>query len=39
MIAVSLLLLAYAWTGLKIARWEGAVLQAGYLTYVLVLWP
>ncbi|HAW46810.1 MAG TPA: hypothetical protein DCX34_06165 [Roseovarius sp.] len=27
------------WTGLGIARWEGAVLLAGYATYVYVIWP
>jgi cation:H+ antiporter len=39
MIGVSVLLLAVAWTGLRIARLEGAILLAGYCGYVFVLWP
>ena len=39
MIVVSLALVAFAWTGLRIARWEGAVLLAGYVTYVYIIWP
>lgn len=39
MIAVSFALVAFAWTGLRIARWEGTALLAGYLTYVYVTWP
>jgi cation:H+ antiporter len=39
MIAVSLVLVAFAWTNLKIARWEGGVLLAGYLVYVYTIWP
>ncbi len=39
MIGVSLLLVVVAWTGLRIARWEGAVLLAGYIAYVYVIWP
>lgn len=39
MIAVSLLIVAFAWTGMRIVRWEGAVLMAGYATYVYVIWP
>jgi cation:H+ antiporter len=39
MIAVTLALVAFAWTGLRIARWEGAVLLAGYITYISVIWP
>jgi cation:H+ antiporter len=39
MIAVSLLLVYFAWTGLKIARWEGAVLLLGYIGYIYVIWP
>jgi len=39
MVVVSLALVAFAWTGRKIARWEGAVLLAGYLAYVYVIWP
>ena len=30
---------AFARTGFRIARWEGAVLLAGYLVYVCVTWP
>ena len=39
MIGVSLALLAFAWTGLRVARWEGAVLLIGYLVYVWAIWP
>ncbi|SIT14225.1 cation:H+ antiporter [Roseivivax lentus] len=39
MIGVSLALFAFAWTGLKIARWEGAVLLTGYVGYVYLIWP
>ena len=39
MIAVSLALVAFAWTGLRIARWEGATLLAGYVAYVYFIWP
>lgn len=39
MIAVSFALVAVAWTGLRIARWEGAVLLTGYVVYVWAIWP
>ncbi|ETX26530.1 calcium/sodium antiporter [Roseivivax isoporae] len=39
MIGVSLALVIVAWTGLRIVRWEGAVLLAGYVGYVDVIWP
>ncbi len=39
MIGVSLLLVALAWTTLRIARWEGAALLAGYVGYVYLIWP
>lgn len=39
MMAVSLLLVVFAWTGLRVARWEGAVLLAGYAAYVYAIWP
>lgn len=39
MISVSLALVIVAWTGLRILRWEGAVLLAGYVGYVYVIWP
>ena len=39
MIGVSVALVAFAWTGLRIARWEGAVLLAGYVLYVYAIWP
>lgn len=39
MIGVSVALVAFAWTGLKIARWEGAVLLAGYVVYIYAIWP
>ncbi|WP_040616230.1 calcium/sodium antiporter [Oceanicola granulosus] len=39
MLAVSVLLVAVAWTGLRISRREGALLLAGYVAYVFVIWP
>lgn len=39
MVGVSLLLLVLAGTGLRIGRREGAVLVAGYVAYVVVIWP
>lgn len=39
MIGVSVLLVGFAWTGLRIARWEGATLLAGYVAYVYLIWP
>ncbi|WP_135505944.1 calcium/sodium antiporter [Roseovarius aestuariivivens] len=39
MIAVSGLFVIMAWTGLRIARWEGATLLAGYGAYVWAIWP
>lgn len=38
-IGVSVLLVGFAWTGLRIARWEGAALLAGYVAYVYLIWP
>lgn len=39
MIGVSLVLVGFVWTGLRITRWEGAVLLAGYCVYVYAIWP
>ncbi len=39
MIAVSLLVVAFAWTGFRISRREGAALVAGYAAYVWWIWP
>ncbi len=39
MVAVTLLLIGFAWSGQRIARWEGAALLAGYGIYVFTLWP
>ena len=39
MMGVTILLVVFAWTGLKIARWEGAILLAGYVAYVYAIWP
>ena len=39
MIAVSALLIGVACTGLRIARWEGTFLLAGYGVYVYATWP
>ncbi len=39
MVGVSLVLVFFAWTRLRIARWEGLALLAAYMGYVFVLWP
>jgi cation:H+ antiporter len=39
MIAVSLLVVLFAWTGRRISRPEGGVLLAGYGFYVWSIWP
>ena len=39
MVGVSVLLVIFAATGLRIARREGAVLVAGYAAYIWMLWP
>lgn len=39
MIAASLLLVALAYTGKRISRWEGGLLVALYIGYVAWLWP
>lgn len=39
MVAVSVLLLVFAWTGMKIDRREGAILVAGYVAYIAFIWP
>lgn len=39
MIGVSVLFVFFAYTRFSIARWEGAVLLAGYCVYVYYLWP
>lgn len=39
MVGVSLVLFAFAWTGLRIGRREGGLLVCGYLLYLVVLWP
>jgi cation:H+ antiporter len=39
MVGVSLVLVFFAWTGLRIARWEGLALLASYDVYAYVLWP
>jgi cation:H+ antiporter len=39
MVAVSAVLLVFAWTGLRIGRREGAALLAGYAAYVWAIWP
>ncbi|MBF0278803.1 MAG: calcium/sodium antiporter [SAR324 cluster bacterium] len=37
MIATAVVLLPLAWTGMKLERWEGALLLAGYLLYLFYL--
>lgn len=39
MVAVSLLMLVFAWTGFRIGRREGGFLLAGYASYLIALWP
>ena len=39
MVGVSVILIFFAWTGLRIARWEGLALLVAYTGYVYVLWP
>jgi cation:H+ antiporter len=39
MVGISVLLLFLAWTGYRIGRREGALLLAGYVTYVWWIWP
>ncbi|HEY8594253.1 MAG TPA: calcium/sodium antiporter [Devosiaceae bacterium] len=39
MIAVSLALVIFARTGLKIVRWEGAILLVGYAVYIRLILP
>ncbi len=39
MIGVSFVMIAFAWTGLRLSRWEGGVLLLGYVGYVYVIWP
>jgi cation:H+ antiporter len=39
MLAASLLLFVFAWTGLRIGRREGACLLAAYAAYVWTVWP
>ena len=39
MVAVSLVLVVFAATGLRIGRREGAALLAGYGGYLWMLWP
>lgn len=39
MIAASLLLVAFAYTGRRISRWEGGILMLLYAGYIAWLWP
>ncbi|WP_372422131.1 calcium/sodium antiporter [Salinarimonas chemoclinalis] len=39
MVGVTLLMLLFAFTGKRIARWEGGVLIGGYVAYLWFLWP
>lgn len=39
MLAVTALFVLLAWTGMRISRWEGAVLLLGYVIYFLTIWP
>ena len=39
MLAVTVLTVVFAWTGLRIGRREGGALMVGYVVYLAVLWP
>jgi cation:H+ antiporter len=39
MLAVTVLTVVFAWTGLRIGRREGGALIASYVVYLAVLWP
>lgn len=39
MIGVSLVLVGFSWTGLRVSRGEGAILLVGYCLYVYAIWP
>jgi cation:H+ antiporter len=39
MVGISVLLMLLAWTGWRIGRREGALLLAGYVSYVWWIWP
>ncbi|MGJ3231491.1 MAG: calcium/sodium antiporter [Oceanicaulis sp.] len=39
MIAASLLLVGLAWTRRRVSRWEGGLLLAGYVAYLIAIWP
>ncbi|WP_270375737.1 calcium/sodium antiporter [Marinicauda sp. Alg238-R41] len=39
MVGVSALLLVFAATGLRVARWEGLVLLVSYGVYLFLIWP
>ncbi len=39
MIVASLVMVGFAWTGLRIGRREGALLLAGYGLYIYLIWP
>lgn len=39
MLAASAAMLAFAWSGARLSRWEGAALLLGYVAYVFVLLP
>jgi cation:H+ antiporter len=39
MAATSLILLALAWTGFLLKRWEAVILLAAYGLYIAQLWP
>ena len=39
MVAVSVLMMVVAWTGLRIGRREGGLFVTGDLAHLLALWP
>ena len=39
MVAASVVMFAFAWSGHRVSRFEGIALLGGYLAYVFVLLP
>ncbi len=38
-VGVPAVMLFLAWTGFRVARWEGLAILAGYAAYVILIWP
>jgi len=39
MVGFTVVMSLIAWTGFRLTRWEGALLLAGYVSYIAWLWP